>query len=74
VVVQLGACSHAADARRRFCVCRYCGVSNPACVVKCLSSGKWFCNGRMGSSGSCIIVHLVGLNTHTAMRLPACLF
>lgn len=38
---------------------RYCGVHNPACVVKCLSSGKWFCNGRMGSSGSCIIVHLV---------------
>lgn len=51
-------------------VCRYCGVQNPACVVKCLSSGKWFCNGRMGSSGSCIIVHLVGQHTCAA---AACL-
>eukprot|EP00775_Hariotina_reticulata_P013312 gene13312-13441_t len=39
--------------------CAYCGVFNPACVVKCLQTGKWFCNGRMGSSGSCIVVHLV---------------
>eukprot|EP00878_Enallax_costatus_P012969 GHUV01013545.1.p1 GENE.GHUV01013545.1~~GHUV01013545.1.p1 ORF type:complete len:870 (+),score=258.03 GHUV01013545.1:596-3205(+) len=39
--------------------CAYCGVSSPSCVVKCLTTGKWFCNERMGSSGSCIIVHLV---------------
>lgn len=39
--------------------CRYCGVHNPACVVKCLATGKWFCNGRSTSAGSCIIVHLV---------------
>lgn len=39
--------------------CAYCGVHNPSCVVKCIYSGKWFCNGRMGSSGSCIVVHLV---------------
>lgn len=38
---------------------RYCGVRNPACVVKCLSSGKWFCNGRANKSGSCIVLHLV---------------
>eukprot|EP00882_Tetradesmus_deserticola_P015361 GHRQ01016364.1.p1 GENE.GHRQ01016364.1~~GHRQ01016364.1.p1 ORF type:complete len:161 (-),score=25.81 GHRQ01016364.1:656-1138(-) len=39
--------------------CRYCGVHNPSCVVKCIYTGKWFCNARMGSSGSCIVVHLV---------------
>ena len=39
--------------------CAYCGVSDPACVAKCVASGKWFCNGRMGRSGSCIVVHLV---------------
>ena len=41
-------------------LCRYCGIHNPACVVKCLTTGKWFCNGRaaMGTA-SCIITHLV---------------
>ncbi|GFH33698.1 uncharacterized protein HaLaN_33106, partial [Haematococcus lacustris] len=28
-------------------------------VAKCLATGKWFCNGRSTSAGSCIIVHLV---------------
>ena len=39
--------------------CSYCGLHNPASVVKCLSTGKWFCNGRTISSASCIITHLV---------------
>ncbi|KAF5832475.1 RNA helicase-domain-containing protein [Dunaliella salina] len=39
--------------------CKYCGVSNPASVVKCLTTGKWFCNGRANKSGSCIVLHLV---------------
>ncbi|GLC57612.1 ATP-dependent helicase NAM7 [Pleodorina starrii] len=39
--------------------CAYCGIHNPACVVKCLSTNKWFCNGRVHGSGSCIILHLV---------------
>lgn len=26
--------------------CRYCGVHNPASVVKCNTCSKWFCNGR----------------------------
>ncbi|GIL94261.1 hypothetical protein Vretimale_509 [Volvox reticuliferus] len=39
--------------------CAYCGVHNPACVAKCLSTNKWFCNGRVHGSGSCIILHLV---------------
>ena len=41
------------------CNCRYCGVHNPACVVKCLTTGKWFCNGRITGTASCIITHLV---------------
>lgn len=41
------------------CAPRYCGTHNPSCVVKCLGTGKWFCNGRTTKAGSCIIVHLV---------------
>lgn len=43
--------------------CRYCGVSNPACVVRCNvpSCRKWFCNSRGNTSGSHIVNHLVGL-------------
>jgi regulator of nonsense transcripts 1 len=37
----------------------YCGTSDPTCVAKCLSTGKWFCNGRINSHGSCLVVHLV---------------
>ncbi|EFN53127.1 hypothetical protein CHLNCDRAFT_137486 [Chlorella variabilis] len=37
----------------------YCGIHNPACVVKCLTTGKWFCNGRVTGTASCIITHLV---------------
>ena len=41
--------------------CRYCGIHNPACVVRCnfASCRKWFCNGRGNTSGSHIINHLV---------------
>lgn len=40
--------------------CAYCGVHNPACVVKCIKTGKWFCNGRQqGCSASCAVYHLV---------------
>jgi hypothetical protein len=34
-------------------------VHTPACVVKCLTTGRWFCNGRIHSSGTCIVLHLV---------------
>ena len=42
--------------------CRYCGVQNPACVVRCNvpSCRKWFCNSRGNTSGSHIVNHLVG--------------
>ncbi|MBA0857485.1 hypothetical protein Goshw_013037, partial [Gossypium schwendimanii] len=41
--------------------CRYCGVSNPACVVRCNvpSCRKWFCNSRGNISGSHVVNHLV---------------
>jgi regulator of nonsense transcripts 1 len=41
--------------------CRYCGVSNPSCVVRCNvpSCRKWFCNSRGNTSGSHIVNHLV---------------
>jgi regulator of nonsense transcripts 1 len=45
--------------------CSYCGIHNTSCVVKCVSSSKWFCNGltrgRDGKpgTGSHIIQHLV---------------
>lgn len=41
--------------------CRYCGVSNPACVARCNvpSCRKWFCNSRGNTSGSHIVNHLV---------------
>ena len=30
--------------------CSYCGVSDAACVAKCITTGKWFCNGRQVSA------------------------
>lgn len=39
--------------------CSYCGIHNAACVVKCLTTGKWFCNGRVTGTASCIVTHLV---------------
>ena len=35
--------------------CSYCGLSDPACVVKSVDSDKWFCNGRGNTSASHII-------------------
>eukprot|EP00898_Chlorokybus_atmophyticus_P007745 jgi/Chlat1/7972/Chrsp69S00590 len=41
--------------------CRYCGIHNPACVVRCShpSCKKWFCNSRGTTSSSHIVSHLV---------------
>ncbi|KAH9251065.1 hypothetical protein BASA81_011125 [Batrachochytrium salamandrivorans] len=39
--------------------CRYCGVSSPNCVTKCLESNKYFCNGSGGSTASHIVQHMV---------------
>ena len=32
----------------------YCGIHDPACVVYCNTSKKWFCNGRGNTSGRCV--------------------
>ena len=39
--------------------CVYCGIHNPACVVQCTATSKWFCNSRCGTSASCIVHHMV---------------
>eukprot|EP00164_Ancoracysta_twista_P012521 GFYU01019681.1.p1 GENE.GFYU01019681.1~~GFYU01019681.1.p1 ORF type:complete len:1021 (+),score=253.32 GFYU01019681.1:29-3091(+) len=41
--------------------CKYCGIHNPACVVRCNfpNCRKWFCNSRGNTSGSHIVNHLV---------------
>jgi regulator of nonsense transcripts 1 len=40
--------------------CRYCGIHDPASVMKCRGDQKWFCNTRLpGLPSSCIILHLV---------------
>lgn len=39
--------------------CSYCGLSDPACVVKCVDTNKWFCNGRGNTSAAHVIQHLV---------------
>lgn len=50
--------------------CRYCGVHNPECVVKCVACGRWFCNGRGCSSGAHIIQHLVKAHHKEVMTHP----
>ncbi|KAI8103520.1 hypothetical protein M9435_004857 [Picochlorum sp. BPE23] len=37
--------------------CSYCGLYNPKSVMQCVSTGKWFCNGRMLGKISCIVHH-----------------
>ena len=48
--------------------CAYCGVHNPATVVKCNATGKWFCNSRGLLPASCIVYHLVR-SKHKAVTL-----
>lgn len=36
----------------------YCGIHDPACVVYCNTSKKWFCNGRGNTSGRCVLACL----------------
>ena len=31
--------------------CSYCGIHDPAAVVMCNTTKKWFCNGRGSTSG-----------------------
>jgi regulator of nonsense transcripts 1 len=46
--------------------CKYCGIHNPSCIVRCNvpSCRKWFCNSRGNTSGSHIVNHLVWWYLH----------
>lgn len=48
-----------APARLPDWACCYCGIHNADSVVKCLTTGKWFCNGKSTGTASCIVTHLV---------------
>lgn len=52
--------------------CKYCGIHNPACVVRCNfpSCRKWFCNSRGKTSGAHIVSHLVKAK-HKEVQLHA---
>lgn len=50
--------------------CTYCGLCDQSCVVKCVESGKWFCNGRGNTSASHIIQHLVRSRNKTVSLHP----
>ncbi|CAH6719195.1 ATP-dependent helicase Nam7p [[Candida] jaroonii] len=45
--------------------CQYCGIDSTDCLIKCLGCDKWFCNGKMESSSSHIVTHLVLSRHHT---------
>ncbi|KAL0228202.1 hypothetical protein RCL1_004345 [Eukaryota sp. TZLM3-RCL] len=54
--------------------CAYCSLSEPSCLVQCDCCRKWFCNARLGSSGSHIVNHLVRskhkeINLHSSSPL-----
>ena len=39
--------------------CAYCGIDDAPCVVRCVASGRWFCNSRHNSlPASCAVYHL----------------
>jgi regulator of nonsense transcripts 1 len=49
--------------------CAFCGIHNPACVVRCNATGKWFCNSRANSlPASCVVYHLIR-SKHKAVTL-----
>ena len=50
--------------------CKYCGISDVNCVVKCLGCDRWFCNGRGRTSSSHIITHLVRARHKGVMLHP----
>ena len=54
--------------------CAYCGIHDPACVVLCTTTRKWFCNGRGSTSGSHIVNHLVLALSSSFENLTFCLF
>jgi regulator of nonsense transcripts 1 len=50
--------------------CRYTGIHDPACVAKCVETGKWFCNAVAPSGGSYLVHHLVRSRSHQVQLHP----
>ena len=38
--------------------CSYCGIHDPAAVVMCNATKKWFCNGRGSTSGRYVCMYI----------------
>ena len=47
--------------------CAYCGIHDPAAVVQCLQTRKWFCNGRGNTSGKLFVYIIVLLLLSTCV-------
>ena len=48
--------------------CEYCNIHTPSAVVKCVTTGKWFCNFKpSGLPASCIVYHLVRSRNNEVM-------
>ena len=48
--------------------CEFCNIHTPAAVVKCVKTGKWFCNHKQpGLPASCIVYHLVKSGNNQVM-------
>jgi hypothetical protein len=48
--------------------CEFCNIHTPAAVVKCVATGKWFCNHKQpGLPASCIVYHLVKSRNNEVM-------
>jgi regulator of nonsense transcripts 1 len=52
--------------------CSYCGISDPACLVRSVDSGKWFCNGRGNTSAAHAVQHLVRSKSKQVSLHPDC--
>ncbi|CAG9462982.1 unnamed protein product [Pedinophyceae sp. YPF-701] len=48
--------------------CAYCGIGDPRCLVQCVATQKWFCNGRVGTGHACIVHHMLR-GQHKDVRL-----
>jgi len=51
--------------------CRYSGIHDPACVARCVETGKWFSNAPCpGGGGSHLVNHLVRSRNHQVQLHP----
>ena len=48
-----------ADYREPTISCSFCGISDVKCLLQCVATKRWFCNGRGKTNQSHIVSHLV---------------